>query len=180
MHPHEHHQRRQLSGRGVAAALTLGLAAAILLAIPPASAHNTATVRTCESGTDCQAAVFAVCDPGLPGDDCESTLSPDNGPRSVTIRVSDFPANTTVELWWLNGPEQGAADCTQLAGRTSLGSVTTDADGKAHTDADLPPGGFADDWVYGANWVCATTASAPGDIDDDTFVADRLFTIYPA
>lgn len=167
----------------MAIAVAVALTGALLGLGTPADAHGTGTVLICEpnSGAQCQAAAFAVCDPGV--GTCNSVLNPSKGPRDVVIRVSNFPSNSAVHLWWLKeDPTNPAAnDCTQLGhrvsdDRTALTTVTTDGNGTAEYRTTLPPGTFGQNWLYGSHWVCGTTVNAGGS----GTVGDRLFTVYPA
>lgn len=175
----ERPRRRTLSTLGLAMA-----ALASLVVANPARAHGTGLVELCERNNNaaCTTAVFAVCDPKQPPAACSSVLNPSKGPRDIEIRVSNFPASTTVYLWWLVGSQATdptVTDCSQAAAmnRISLGSVTTDSTGKAEVDETLPRASWTtpSQWLYGPNWVCGTTVTLGGT----GTVGDRMFTIYP-
>jgi len=108
-------------------------------------------------------------------------LNPTKGPRSVTIQLSSFPANTAVHVFFLKTEvdDPNKTDCTQAlgTGRTELtGSpVTTNGTGKASLNATLPPGNFPTNWNYGVNWICATSASAAGGTGT---IGDQAFNIF--
>lgn len=167
-------------------ALAAGLAAA---GGGPAQAHGSGVVKTCIQGTDCtndssKTAVFAVCDPmvAVAYPCSHPSTNPDKqGPRPVTVQLSGFPASTNVYVWFLNSEvdDPSENDCTQAVpvGRTPLGVVASSTGGKASLNVSLPLGNHTQAWSYGANWICATTASAPGA---NGTVGDQQFAVYPA
>ncbi|MGH9153371.1 MAG: hypothetical protein ACRD03_13455 [Acidimicrobiales bacterium] len=55
--------------------------------------------------------------------------------------------------------------------------VLTDANGEATASVSLPPATHGDDWDYGPNWLCGTTAAEGGLT---AAWNQSLFTIYPA
>lgn len=185
--------------RGAALLLAVMLTAATALVVmttQPADAHGTGTVGLCErdgnsSSTGCTSAVFAAC---LVNPDLTCT-SIENGPRDIEVQLSNFPANTTVHVWFLRGSEATdptKSDCSKATdpggatagNRTHLGDVTTNSSGRAEFDETLPRSTWtafvpvvnpAGQWTWGGNWVCATTANLGGT----GTVGDRAFTIYP-
>lgn len=179
--------RYQKAG-AAAFALAAGLAVA---GGGPAAAHGSGVVKSCIQGTDCtndssKTAVFAVCDPKVAvAYACSHPATDPNkqGPRPVTVQLSGFPASTNVYVWFLNSevdnPSQN--DCTQAVpvGRTLLGGgpVAASSTGKASLNVSLPPGNHTQDWSYGANWICATTAAVAGA---GGTVGDQQFAVYPA
>lgn len=129
-----------------------------------ASAHGTGVV----SGSG----VFAVCTPTSP------SPAPCTPGRSVTYSFSNFGTASTLNVFWLNGSEPTnpqKTDCTKAStgtgGRVSLGTVSLSG-GAGTATYQMPPS----PWSYGPNWVCATTASGPGQAG---VVGDQIFTIYP-
>lgn len=165
-------------------ALTASLAG-LLSTEQAADASNHPTVRTCEPGTDCDPAVFAVCFPQA-GVQYPCTGPAGVGPRDVDIVLDNFSPNTDVHVWWLKTEVTDPAefDCTQAltgsaddSSRTHLADVTMDGNGSYTIENEsLPPGDHAKEWNYGSNWVCATDAPHSGGSGD---TADRLFTVYP-
>lgn len=150
----------------------------------PANAHGSGVVKSCLPGTDCTTnsaknAVFAICAPAY-ATTHNGACSPG---RDVTIQLSNFGANKSVHVYFLNSEvdDPNATDCSQAVpvGSTELtGSpVTTNTAGKASLNAHLPPGNTPDDWSYGPNWLCATTA-APGTAGGT--IGDQMFPVYPA
>lgn len=130
-----------------------------------AEAHGTGVV----SGSS----VFAVCKPTVPPAPCTPG-------KSVTYNFSNFGTATTLNVFWLVGPEATNPqrfDCTKAtdgtAGRVSMGTVSLSG-GKGSATYLMPP---SERWLYGLNWVCATTATGPAQIGT---VGDQNFTIYPA
>lgn len=169
----------------VAVVATMCVLAVPLVAAPPATAHTGPELRICEGTTDCTTAVFAICNVQfLPACKAAAPSDPAKGPRAVTIRVH-FSANKDVHIWWMKGPEPAhpsRSDCKRAASdavldtRYHLADVTTDNSGHASYSVSLPPGNLGSEWLYGPNWVCATTAAHGGGSGE---IADRLFTIYP-
>ncbi|MEJ7763990.1 MAG: hypothetical protein WKF86_00680 [Acidimicrobiales bacterium] len=92
---------------------------------------------------------------------------------------SNFGTATTLNVFWLNGPEAtnpAKSDCTKATdgtlSRYPLGTVNlTKGAGTATYQMAPSP------WTYGVNWVCATTASGPSE---PGIVGDQTFTVYPA
>lgn len=144
----------------------------------PAGAHTSPTLDTSE--------VWAACPPQAGATfACDNPYNPDLGPRVVDISMNHYSPNTDVHVFWLRGAEfddRTTAHCEQavqgaLDGAYALGTVTTDGSGSATmSDVPLPPGNHGEDWVYGLNWVCGTTADGPTDSGE---VADQSFTVYP-
>lgn len=173
-------------GRSARAAF-LGCIAMMAVTLVPTGAgahtgHPQVTTTSC-SDSGCGSAVFAICEPD-PGQVCAGPLSDGErmGPRKVTVNLHGFSGNTNVSLWWLRTEvaNEAGTDCRQAVtnARTPLVDVTTDANGDATvTNVNLPPGEQGDEWEYGPNWVCATTAPDTGGSGE---IADRLFTVYPA
>ena len=175
--------RRHSRARVVAMACAIGLMV-VWFAPGDAGAHTghpqLSTTSCNDSG--CGSAVFAICEPN-PMQACTGPEADGEtmGPRTVTLGLHGFSANTTVHLWWLKTAVANPAstDCRQagVTTRTDLGDVTTDGNGDATTSLALPPGEQGDEWEYGPNWVCATTAPHAGGSGE---IADGLFTVYPA
>lgn len=177
-----------LSQRTVLLALVVALTATFVGALSTeqtADANNHPTVKTCEPGTDCDSAVFAVCFP-QPGVNYPCNGPQGVGPRVVDIVLDNFSPDTDVHVWWLKTEvtDPNEFDCTQSVtgpvdadSRDHLADVTTDGSGSyTIQDESLPPGDHARKWNYGPNWVCATEAPHPGGSGN---TADRLFTVYP-
>lgn len=148
---------RLMGAAAMVAAMTLGAGG-------PVQAHGTGVVKG--------SSVFAVCSP--------TSLSP--GPctpgKSVKYDFSNFGTAPTLYVWWLDGAEPThpqKSDCTKATtgagGRLLLGTVSLN-NGKGSATYQMAPS----PWSYGPNWVCATTASTPGD---SGVVGDQIFTVYP-
>lgn len=180
-------------------ALLLGITALVgMLVVPvPVAAHGGATVDTCDPSPDssCTSAVFAVCTPQVDPDGmfpCNDALG-SLGPRTVDIRGSGFPANTTVYIYFVAGVDDGTQhDCTQIDPRdddiliTQIDTDTTDGSGEFNYEGtggsgvDLPPGEHASEWLYGTNWVCVSSV-APNTTPPSSghAVGNQSFTVYP-
>lgn len=149
----------------------------------PANAHGTGVVKSCLPGTNCitdssKNAVFAVCNPLLANPTVECKPG-----RDVTVQLANYGTATTAYLWWLNGAEPdnpSKTDCTKAVdaqGRTLLATVPLSGGKGSWTGHLPPPGGTPGVWSYGANWLCGTTASSPGQTGT---IGDQQFAIYPA
>lgn len=172
--------RRVMRRVAVAAVLCMAFGTSVL---PAGATSHPPTVKTCEPGTDCTAAVFAVCFP-ISTTTCVGPSG--RGPRTVDVVVTGFTPGESVHVWWLmtevTDPVQ--FDCSQAlmsqAGvqRTHIADVTMDSYGDGTvSNVSLPPGNLGEDWLYGSNWVCATEAPHGGGAGN---TADRLFSVYPA
>ncbi len=159
--------------------------------VPFAYAHG-GTVMTCEPTPDssCTSAVFAICTPPPPPSvnpnyacDALPPSDPNKGPRTVDIRGSGFPVNSTVYIYFIAGADDGTRhDCLQTGPTTvtSLGTDTTDGSGTFNFEnQSLPPGDYGQEWVYGTNWVCATSVPANGTAGPNHRVGNQSFIIYP-
>jgi len=174
-------RRKTLAGLGFAVCAVSAIAGT-----GPVQAAGTGVVKSCVQGTNCTSAVFAVCDPKVAvAFPCShpNAVADKRGPRPVTIQLSNFPPSTNVYVWFLNSEvtNPNENDCTQAVdlGRTQLPNspVATNTSGKASLDANLPPGNHSQQWSYGTNWICATTAPFAGS---GGTVGDQQFAIYPA
>lgn len=126
-------------------------------------------------------AVSAICSP--------SNTTVCSSPRTVTIELSNFLPSSTVHVWFVKGDQDFMTysacehlsdnvddDVTDLLLPSShLGDAAVNTAGSGSlVGVSLPPAGG---WLYGSNWICATTAPHAGGSGHH---GAQLFTVYPA